>query len=93
MAEKVKGGKRMSTINREEALDIAKSNIGSLFHIEITDQWNDGWGAIYSADRLADCWYITFSRSTTGFSIGAGYLVAVSKKDGSILYSGSTGGD
>ena len=81
----------MSRITREEALDIAKSNIGSLFHIEITDQWNDGWGPIYAADRLADCWYITFSPSLTGHSIGASYLLAISKENGSILRSGLVG--
>ena len=83
----------MSQITREEALDIARTHISSLFQLKITDQWDDGWGPVYGADRLADCWYITFSPSLSGFSIGAGYLVAVSKKDGSILYSGSTGGD
>jgi hypothetical protein len=81
----------MSRITKEEALDIAKSNIGSLFHIEITDQWNDGWGPIYAADRLADCWYITFSQSLTGHSIGAAYLLAISKEDGSVLHSGPVG--
>ena len=81
----------MSRITREEALDIAKSNIGSLFHIEITDQWNDGWGPIYAADKLADCWYITFNPSLKGASTGAAYLFAVSKENGSILYSGLVG--
>lgn len=82
----------MSKITREEALDIAKSNIGSLFHIEITDKWNSGW-PVYAADRLADCWYVTFDPSLTSSTLGPSYLVAVSKKDGSILYSGLTGGD
>jgi hypothetical protein len=45
----------MSQSTREEALDIAKSNISSLFHIEITDKWNAGW-PVYAADSLADCW-------------------------------------
>ena len=81
----------MSRISREEALDIAKSNIGSLLHIEITDQWNDSWGPIYAADKLADCWYVTFSPSLSGTSMGAVYLLAVSKEDGSILRSGLVG--
>jgi hypothetical protein len=81
----------MSTITREEALDIAKSNIGSLFDIDITDQWNDGWGPIYAADRLAHCWYIIFSPSLTGHSIGASYLLAISKENGSVLHSGLVG--
>jgi hypothetical protein len=80
----------MSRITREEALDIAKHNIGSLFHIEITDQWNAGW-PVYGADRLADCWYITFSPSLTGASTGATYLLAISKEDGSVLHSGAVG--
>ena len=83
----------MSQITREEALHIARSNIGSLFHVEITDKWNDGWGSVYGADRLADCWYVTFDPSLTSSTLGPSYLVAVSKKDGRILYSGSTGGD
>lgn len=81
----------MSRITKEDALDIAKNHINSLFHIEITDQWNDGWGPIYAADRLADCWYITFSPSLTGHSIGAAYLLGVSKEDGSVLHSGPAG--
>ncbi len=80
----------MSQITREEALDIAKSNIGSLFHIEITDKWNAGW-PIYGADRLAGCWYITFSPSLKGTSTGAAYLLAISKENGSILHSGLVG--
>jgi hypothetical protein len=80
----------MNRITKEEALDIAKSNISSLFHIEITDQWNAGW-VVYGADRLADCWYITFSPSLTRASIGATYLLAISKEDGSVLHSGAVG--
>ena len=80
----------MSRITKEEALDIAKGNISALFRIEITDKWNDGW-PIYGADRLADCWYITFSPSLTGHSIGASYLLAISKENGSILRSGLVG--
>ena len=80
----------MSRITREEALDIAKSNISLLFHIEITDKWNAGW-SVYGADRLADCWYITFSPSLTGTSMGAAYLLAISKENGSILHSGLVG--
>ncbi len=80
----------MSQITREEALDIAKNNIGSLFHIEITDKWNTGW-PVYAADSLADCWYITFSPSLTGTSMGAAYLLAISKENGSILHSGLVG--
>jgi hypothetical protein len=78
----------MSKINREEAIDIARSYIGSLVHIEITDKWNDGWGSVYGADKLADRWYITFGPSLTGYSIGASYFLAISKENGSILHSG-----
>ena len=81
----------MNRITREEALDIAKSNIGSLFHIEITDKWNDGWGSVYGAAKLTDCWYITFSPSLKGTSTGAAYLIAISKENGSILHSGLIG--
>ena len=77
----------MSQITREEALDIAKNNIGLLFHIEITDKWNAGW-PVYASDRLADCWYITFSPSLTGTPMGAAYLLAISKENGKILHSG-----
>ena len=80
----------MIRITREEALDIAKSNISALFRIEITDKWNAGW-PIYAADRLANCWYITFSPSLTGTFIGASYLLAISKEDGSVLHSGAVG--
>jgi len=80
----------MSQITKEEALDIAKNHIGLLFHIEITDKWNAVW-PIYEADRLADCWYITFSPSLTGTSTGAAYLIAISKENGSILHSGLVG--
>ena len=81
----------MSQITREEAIDIARSYIGALFYIEITDKWNDGWGSVYGADRLADCWYITFSPALTGHSIGSSYLHAISKENGSILHSGLVG--
>ncbi|MFH1220700.1 MAG: hypothetical protein V1694_09655 [Candidatus Eisenbacteria bacterium] len=80
----------MSQITREEALDIARSNISTLFHIEITDKWNAGW-QVYAVDRLADCWYITFSPSLIGTSTGAAYLIAISKENGSILHSGLVG--
>ena len=80
----------MSQITKEEALDIARSHIGSLFHIEITDKWNARW-PVYEADGLADCWYITFSPSLTGTSTGAAYLIAISKENGSILHSGLVG--
>jgi hypothetical protein len=81
----------MSRITREEALDRAKKHISTLIQFEITDKWNAGWGPIYAADRLADCWYITFSPSLTGHSIGASYLLAISKENGSILRSGPVG--
>ncbi len=80
----------MSQITREEALDIARSNISSLFHIEITDKWNVGW-PVYGADRLANCWYITFNPSLKGISTGADYMIAISKESGSILHSGLVG--
>ena len=80
----------MSQITREEALDIAKNNIGSLFHIEITDKWNVGW-PVYGSDKLADCWYITFNPSLRGTSTGAAYLIAISKENGSIIHSGLVG--
>ena len=78
----------MRRISREEALDIAKNNIGTLFNIEITDKWNAGW-VVYGAERLADCWYITFSPSLTGTSTGRTYLLAISKENGSVLHSGA----
>jgi hypothetical protein len=77
-------------ITKDEALDIAKQNISQLFQIEITDKWDAGW-PVYAADRLADCWYITFSPSLTGPSIGATYLLAISKENGNILHSGLVG--
>ena len=80
----------MIKITREEALDIAKSHIGSLFNLEITDKRNAGW-TIYAADRLTNCWYITFNPSVSGTSIGASYLIAMSKENGSILHSGLVG--
>ncbi|MFZ4439884.1 MAG: hypothetical protein ACOYOS_15770 [Syntrophales bacterium] len=82
--------KKMDRITREEALDIARSNISALFRIEITDTWNDGW-VVYGADRLADCWYITFSPTLTETSMGATYLLAISKEDGSVRHSGTIG--
>ena len=80
----------MKRINKEEALDRAKKHISTLIQFEITDQWNAGW-VVYGADRLADCWYITFSPSLTGHSIGASYLLAISKENGSVLHSGPVG--
>lgn len=44
----------MSQISREEALDIARKDISMLPHIEITDQWNDGW-TIYGSEMLSGC--------------------------------------
>jgi hypothetical protein len=82
----------MSKITKEEALDIAKHNISSLFRIEITDKWNAGW-PIYGAERLTNCWYVTFDPSLTGTTLGPSYMVAISKENGSILFSGLTGGD
>jgi hypothetical protein len=80
----------MNRITKEEALDRAKKHISSLIQFEITDQRNAGW-VVYGADRLADCWYITFSPSLTGTTIGATYLLAISKEDGSVLHSGAVG--
>jgi len=80
----------MSQISREEALDIARKDISMLPHIEITDQWNDGW-RIYGSESLSDCWYVSVSPSLTGSSVGASYFLAISKKDGRILYSGPVG--
>ena len=80
----------MSQITKEEALDIAKKHINTLIQVEITDQWNAGW-VVYGADRLADCWYITFSPSHIGCSTGASYLLAISKENGRILHSGLVG--
>jgi hypothetical protein len=82
----------MSRITKEEALDRSKKHISTLIQFEITDQWNAGW-VVYGADRLADCWYVTFDPSLTSTTLGPSYLVAVSKKDGEILFSGLTGGD
>lgn len=86
------GGKRTSTITKEEALKIAGRKTGVLSCTGITDEWHPGW-VIYAADRLADCWYVTFNPSLTSLTLGPSYLVAVSKKDGTILFSGLTGGD
>ena len=80
----------MSRITKEEALDRAKKHISTLIQFEITDQWNAGW-VVYGADRLANCWYITFSPSLTRASIGATYLLAISKENGSVLHSGAVG--
>ena len=80
----------MSRITKEEALDRAKKHISTLIQFEITDQWNAGW-VVYGADRLVDCWYVTFSPSLTRASIGATYLLAISKEDGSVLHSGAVG--
>ena len=80
----------MSKITKEEALDRAKKHISTLIQFEITDQWNAGW-MVYGADRLANCWYITFRPSLTRASIGATYLLAISKEDGSVLHSGAVG--
>ena len=86
-----KGEKRMSQVTKEEAYDIARNHVGLLPYMGITDEWQ-GW-VIYAADSLKNCWYVTFNPSLTSTTLGPSYLVAVSKKDGSILYSGSTGGD
>jgi len=84
--------KRMSTITKDEALEIARRESGVLSCQGITDQFNPGW-VIYAAERLANCWYVTFEPSLTGTTLGQSYLVAVSKEDGEILYSGLIGGD
>jgi len=80
----------MSQITKEEALDIAKHNISTLFTIEITDTWNANWPA-YAADRLTNCWYITFTPCFRGCVIGATGLIAVSKESGKIRYSSMVG--
>ena len=80
----------MSQITKEEALDIAKSNISELFNIEITDTWDARW-PVYAADRLTDCWYITFTPCYRGCAIGASGLIAVSKESGKIRYTGLVG--
>ena len=82
----------MSQITKEEDFDIARSHVGELCYIGITDKYDPGW-VIYNADDLVNCWYVTFNPSLNSNALGPSYLVAVSKKDGSILYSGSTGGD
>jgi hypothetical protein len=86
------GGTRTNTITKEEALKIAGCETGVLSCTGITDEWQPGW-VIYAADRLADCWYVTFNPSLTSLTLGPSYLVALSKKDGTILFSGLTGGD
>jgi hypothetical protein len=82
----------MSEINEKEAYDIARSHVGILRYTGITDNYSGGW-VIYAADRLANCWYVTFDPSLIGLTLGPSYLVAVSKENGDILYSGLTGGD
>jgi hypothetical protein len=86
------GRKTTSKITKEEALEIAGRETGVLSCIGITDEYHPGW-MIYAADRLADCWYVTFDPSLVGTTLGPSYMVAVSKKDGEILFSGVTGGD
>jgi hypothetical protein len=76
----------MSPITKEEALDIAKGNINSLFNIEITDTWDDAWPK-YAADSITDCWYITFTPLFRGCAIGAPGLIAVSKESGQIRFT------
>ena len=85
-------GKRKGGITKEEALKIAGRNAGPLSFTGITDKYHPGW-VIYNGNNLKNCWYVTFNPSLTCFTLGPSYMVAVSKKDGSILYSGSTGGD
>ncbi len=85
------GNKRTRPVTKEEAIEIAGSHAGLLPLIEITDEWQ-GW-IVYNADGLANCWYALFCPSITGYSLGPSYLVAVSKQDGKILFSGMTGGD
>jgi len=80
----------MSQVSREEALDIARKDISMLPHIEITDQWNDGW-TIYGSEMLSDCWCVSVSPLLIGSSVGASYFLAISKKDGRIFYSGPVG--
>jgi len=80
----------MSQVSREEALDIARKDISILPHIEITDQWNDGW-TTYGSEMLSDCWYVSVSPLLIGSSVGASYFLAISKKDGRIFYSGLVG--
>lgn len=81
----------MKRINREEALDIAKNNIGSLFQIEITDQWNADWPIYRTENLMTDCWYITLNPSLAGTHLGSVYLIVISKVNGSILWSGLVG--
>ena len=76
----------MNQITKEEAIDIAKGNINSLFNIEITDTWNDEWPE-YAADRLTDCWYITFTPFFKDYAIGAPGLIVVSKESGRIRFT------
>ena len=85
-------GKRKGGITKEKALKIAGSHAGPLSFTGITDKYHPGW-VIYNGNNLKNCWYVTFNPSLTCFTLGPSYMVAVSKKDGSILYSGSTGGD
>jgi hypothetical protein len=83
-------GKRTSKITREDALEIAKRKMGILPCIDITDKYSPGW-AIYSPDRLVNCWYFFFQPSLIGTTLGQSYMVAVSKEDGGILWSGLVG--
>ncbi len=76
----------MSTITKEEALDIAMHNVGQLFQIKITDTWNDGW-KIYSGRDLDNCWYITFSPHLRPM-LASQYLMVISKDTGETFFSG-----
>lgn len=76
----------MSHITKEEALDIARNNIGQLFQIKITDTWNEKWN-VYSGRSLKNCWYITFSPQLTQ-TIAPQYLMVISKDTGDTIFSG-----
>ncbi len=80
----------MNQITSEEALEMFKRNISPQYNLAITDVWDNNWPA-YAANRLADCWYITFTRCLDGCPVGPAGLIALSKESGKIRYSAKVG--
>jgi hypothetical protein len=76
----------MNRISREDVLDIA-NRINSLCQIEISETWKPDW-PVYPADFTSDCWYLTFRSSPPETSVSTAVLLAISKANGGILYSG-----
>jgi hypothetical protein len=88
LPESKSGKKRAHSVTKEEAVEIAMRH--SPCYPGVTDKWVDNWNHyLYrKGDITTDCWYVTFS---DGRHIGASEMIVISKKDGSILASGSVG--